>query len=122
MPDASPFYAHGRFEFLTRSSRAGGATLGVVARADVRRAQAPPVRRAGRPGARPRPAARLTLSLDRLSADARHLARIVSNRRLDKGCDNEDGWEACIDHEYDPHIDLIRDERPAHLQLTGSAS
>jgi putative transposase len=31
---------------------------------------------------------------------------------LDKGYDNETGWGACIDHGYDPHIDLIRDERP----------
>ncbi len=32
---------------------------------------------------------------------------------LDKGYDNEDGWGACVDHEYEPHIALIRDERPA---------
>ena len=32
---------------------------------------------------------------------------------LDKGYDNEDGWGACIDNGYDPHIALIRDERPA---------
>jgi len=32
---------------------------------------------------------------------------------LDKGYDNPAGWGACIDHEYDPHIALIRDERPA---------
>ena len=31
---------------------------------------------------------------------------------LDKGYDNEDGWGACVDHEYIPHIALIRDERP----------
>ena len=31
---------------------------------------------------------------------------------LDKGYDNETGWGACIDHDYDPHIALIRDERP----------
>jgi putative transposase len=31
---------------------------------------------------------------------------------LDKGYDNDDGWGACIDHGYDPHIALIRDERP----------
>ena len=31
---------------------------------------------------------------------------------LDKGYDNEDGWGACIDHDYEPHIALIRDERP----------
>src|SRR5215210_2155198 len=32
---------------------------------------------------------------------------------LDKGYDNERGWGACVDHEYEPHIALIRDERPA---------
>jgi putative transposase len=32
---------------------------------------------------------------------------------LDKGYDNERGWGACIDADYDPHIALIRDERPA---------
>jgi putative transposase len=32
---------------------------------------------------------------------------------LDKGYDNEDGWGACVDHNYEPHIALIRDERPA---------
>jgi transposase len=31
---------------------------------------------------------------------------------LDKGYDNEDGWGACIDHDYVPHIALIRDQRP----------
>jgi len=31
---------------------------------------------------------------------------------LDKGYDNETGWGACIDHDYDPHIALLRDERP----------
>lgn len=31
---------------------------------------------------------------------------------LDKGYDNELGWGACIDHDYQPHIALIRDERP----------
>jgi putative transposase len=31
---------------------------------------------------------------------------------LDKGYDNEAGWGACVDHEYEPHIALIRDERP----------
>lgn len=30
---------------------------------------------------------------------------------LDKGYDNEPGWGACLDHEYQPHIALIRDER-----------
>ena len=34
------------------------------------------------------------------------------HRCLDKGYDNETGWGACIDHGYDPHIALIRDERP----------
>ena len=32
---------------------------------------------------------------------------------LDKAYDNEAGWGACVDHEYEPHIALIRDERPA---------
>jgi hypothetical protein len=31
---------------------------------------------------------------------------------LDKGYDNEAGDGACIDHDYQPHIALIRDERP----------
>jgi putative transposase len=31
---------------------------------------------------------------------------------LDKGFDNEPGWGACIEHDYIPHIALIRDERP----------
>jgi putative transposase len=31
---------------------------------------------------------------------------------LDKGFDNDTGWGACIDHDYVPHIALIRDERP----------
>ena len=31
---------------------------------------------------------------------------------LDKGYDNETGWGACIDADYQPHIALIRDERP----------
>lgn len=31
---------------------------------------------------------------------------------LDQGYDNEEGWGACVDHEYDPHIALIRDDRP----------
>ncbi len=31
---------------------------------------------------------------------------------LDKAYDNEDGWGACVDHDYLPHIALIRDERP----------
>jgi putative transposase len=31
---------------------------------------------------------------------------------LDKGYDNPTGWGACVDHEYEPHIALIRDERP----------
>jgi putative transposase len=35
---------------------------------------------------------------------------------LDKGYDNETGWGACIDHAYEPHIALIRDERPARTK------
>jgi putative transposase len=31
---------------------------------------------------------------------------------LDKAYDNETGWGACIDHDYEPHIALIRHERP----------
>ena len=31
---------------------------------------------------------------------------------LDKGYDNDAGWEATVDREYAPHIALIRDERP----------
>ena len=31
---------------------------------------------------------------------------------LDKGYDNDDGWGACLDHDYVAHIALIRDERP----------
>lgn len=31
---------------------------------------------------------------------------------LDKGYDNPTGWGACIDHDYVPHIALIRDQRP----------
>jgi transposase len=31
---------------------------------------------------------------------------------LDKGYDNEDGWGACVDRGYTPHIQLIRDLRP----------
>jgi putative transposase len=31
---------------------------------------------------------------------------------LDKGYDNEAGWGACIDHDYEPHIALIRNQRP----------
>jgi putative transposase len=31
---------------------------------------------------------------------------------LDKGYDNADGWGACVDFEYEPHIALIRDPRP----------
>jgi putative transposase len=30
---------------------------------------------------------------------------------LDKGYDNETGWGACIDADYQPHIALMRDER-----------
>ena len=32
---------------------------------------------------------------------------------LDKGYDNDDGYGVCVDHEYVPHIALIRDEGPA---------
>jgi putative transposase len=35
---------------------------------------------------------------------------------LDKGYDNEAGWGACIDHSYEPHIALIRAERPERPQ------
>ena len=31
---------------------------------------------------------------------------------LDKGYDNDTGYGVCIDHDYQPHIALIRDERP----------
>jgi putative transposase len=31
---------------------------------------------------------------------------------LDKGYDNDTGWGACLDADYQPHIALIRDERP----------
>ena len=31
---------------------------------------------------------------------------------LDKGYDNEEGWGACVDRNYTPHIQLIRDLRP----------
>ena len=31
---------------------------------------------------------------------------------LDRAYDNEDGWGACVDHDYIPHIALVRDERP----------
>ena len=31
---------------------------------------------------------------------------------LDKGYDNADGWGACVDRDYEPHIALIRDPRP----------
>ncbi len=31
---------------------------------------------------------------------------------LDKGYDNDEGWGACVDHGYIPHIALLRDERP----------
>jgi len=32
---------------------------------------------------------------------------------LDKGYDNDTGYGVCIDHDYQPHIALIRDGRPA---------
>jgi putative transposase len=31
---------------------------------------------------------------------------------LDKAYDNDDGWGTCVDHDYVPHIALIRDQRP----------
>jgi putative transposase len=31
---------------------------------------------------------------------------------LDKGYDNDDGWGACVDFDYTPHIALIHAERP----------
>ena len=31
---------------------------------------------------------------------------------LDKGYDNDEGWGACVDFAYTPHIALVRDERP----------
>jgi len=31
---------------------------------------------------------------------------------LDKGYDNDTGWGACLDAEYEPHIALIHDTRP----------
>jgi putative transposase len=31
---------------------------------------------------------------------------------LDKAYDNDDGWGACVDFDYEPHIALIRDQRP----------
>jgi putative transposase len=31
---------------------------------------------------------------------------------LDKGYDNDPGWEATVEREYEPHIALIRDQRP----------
>lgn len=31
---------------------------------------------------------------------------------LDKGYDNPTGWETAVDHDYIPHIRLIRDEGP----------
>ena len=37
--------------------------------------------------------------------DEQHLA-------LDKGYDNDTGYGTCLDHDYQPHIALIRDERP----------
>lgn len=31
---------------------------------------------------------------------------------LDKGYDNPTGWEATVERDYEPHIALIRDQRP----------
>jgi putative transposase len=39
-------------------------------------------------------------------------ASYEQHRCLDKGDDNEHGWEVCLDHEYVPHIALIHNERP----------
>jgi putative transposase len=36
---------------------------------------------------------------------------------LDKGYDNDAGWGACLDAEYEPHIALIHDTRPARPQI-----
>lgn len=35
---------------------------------------------------------------------------------LDKGYDNETGWGACLDAEYQPPIALIRDARPVRYK------
>jgi len=35
---------------------------------------------------------------------------------LDKAYDDEAGWGACVDHEHEPHIAVIRHERPAGSQ------
>ncbi len=35
---------------------------------------------------------------------------------LDKAYDNDDGYGACVDFEYVPHIALIRDQRPARAK------
>jgi putative transposase len=32
---------------------------------------------------------------------------------LDKGYDNDTGWETAVAADYDPHISMIRDPRPA---------
>lgn len=36
----------------------------------------------------------------------------VQHLALDKGYDNDTGYGVCLDHDYQPHIALIRDERP----------
>jgi putative transposase len=46
--------------------------------------------------------------LERPPPEPAHLQHLC----LDKGYDNDDGWGACVDHAYEPHIALIRDERP----------
>jgi putative transposase len=38
---------------------------------------------------------------------------------LDKGYDNDTGYGACVDHDYVPHIALIRDERPRKARTPG---
>jgi hypothetical protein len=44
--------------------------------------------------------------------DARLLAATIEAVVLERP-PVEDGWGARIDHDYEPHIALIRDERPA---------
>lgn len=39
---------------------------------------------------------------------------------LDKGYDNETGYGACVDHDYVPHIALIRDERSTTRRTAGA--
>jgi len=46
--------------------------------------------------------------LERPEPDPEYLQHLC----LDKAYDNDDGYGACVDFEYRPHIALIRDERP----------